>query len=210
MSALAYIGQLFLGWLGIFAAPFKNFEILWIIIPIYLNWIFTEIYQEKKGSSFGNAISNGVVPLWVGIDWSRMTYKMLSEHSIAVDAMLFAKIGIIIFMIVYGLLIIILGIEVKKVIHYIGRIREITYVSLMLTPVFYGVVSLSRDYFLAMLIFFPVFYGIVELICRVTPTPSNYDEDEMPPGGSDIPMSESKDIEIPALDNIGGENPPNL
>ncbi len=146
----------------------------------------------------------------MGIDWSRVTYKMLAEHTIVVDAMLFAKIGLIVFMIIYGLMIIILGVEVKKIIRYIGRIREITYVSLMLTPAFYGVVSLSLNYFLAMLIFFPVFYGIIELICRITPTPSNYDEDEMPSGGSDIPMSESSDVEVPGLGDLGlDENPPN-
>ncbi len=209
MSVPAYFGQLFLSWTGILVAPLRNFDLLWITIPVYVNWIFTEIYQEKKGTSFGNAISNGVVPLWVGVDWARVTLRMFSQHEIAGGGALAVRIGIIIFMLAYGMTIIILGIKVEKIIHYVGRIREVTYVSLMLTPVFYGVVALSASNLLAMLIFFPIFYAVIELICRITPNPSNYDEDEMPSGGSDIPMSESSDVEIPALGDLGlNENPP--
>ncbi len=204
MSFISYLGTLFLSWLKLYAAPFTNFELLWIIIPIYINWIFTEIYQEKKGTSFGNAISNGVVPLWVGIDWGRVTVRMLLNHQIGFDAVLAAKFGIITFMIIYGLAIIILGIQVKKITRYIGRIREISYVSLMLTPVFYGVAKLSLTNLLAMLIFFPLFYGIIELICRVTPNPQSIEDDEMPDLGADIPSSKSLDAGLPDLGNLPG------
>ena len=38
----------------------------------HLNWISTEIFQEKIGTGLGNAISNATVIFWVSIDWTRL------------------------------------------------------------------------------------------------------------------------------------------
>ena len=39
----------FVDWLRIFAAPFENPDMLWIIVPIWASWLFAEFFQEKKG-----------------------------------------------------------------------------------------------------------------------------------------------------------------
>ncbi len=109
MSLLGYIGHLFNVWMSIFAAPMKNFEMLWIIIPIYLNWIFTEIYQEKKYTSLGNAISNGTVVLWVGIDWLRRSINLLVAKELVFGFDFTIKILIAFIVLAYGISIILLG-----------------------------------------------------------------------------------------------------
>lgn len=177
-----------LGTLGkLFAAPFTTPDTLWIIIPIYINWVFTDIYQEKKGTDLGNAITNGTVAVWVGMDWGRTTLHAFLAKEISFGAFFATKLAVVIFFIVYGLIIITEGIRVKKITHYIGRVREVTYFSLMLTPIFYNVVPINLTTFLAILIGFPIFYFAVELICRITPTPKTYDEEQMPSIGKGAP-----------------------
>ncbi len=166
--------SLFLIWISIFIAPFRNPEVLWILIPIYLFWIFTEIYQEKRKTSFGNAISNGAVVLWVGIDWTRYLIRQLgTDMSLGFD--FYSKIALSIFVFVYGVVIILYGIKVKRFIPRIGRIREITYVLIMFTPIIYGVVKLNFQTISAIVLFFLPFYFIIEFINRKVPDPSTYE-----------------------------------
>ncbi|MBI4176857.1 MAG: hypothetical protein HY516_00660 [Candidatus Aenigmarchaeota archaeon] len=69
-DAVSYFSSLFGVRTNLFFAPFAkgNADILWIIIPIYISWALAEYYQEKTGTSIGNAISNGFVG---GIDRTR-------------------------------------------------------------------------------------------------------------------------------------------
>ncbi len=165
-------------WGSLFIAPLKDLNMLWIIIPVYLAWIFTEFYQEKKGTSLGNAISNGVVVLWAGIDWARQIVSQLAQKTLLVSVDFFAKMFLAILVFIYGIMIIVEGTKGKKITMFIGRIREVTYVVLMLTPIFYGVVQFSFKVMFAIILFFPLFYGIVEIIDRVTPTPKTYEEEK--------------------------------
>lgn len=56
---------------NILISPIKHPELLWVLIPVYANWIIGDIYQKRKGTQIGNAISNGFVALWVGLDLGR-------------------------------------------------------------------------------------------------------------------------------------------
>ena len=177
MTLLGTLWHLFLAWLSIFLAPFTNHNLLWIIIPIWLSWFFAEFYQEKRSTSFGNAISNAVVPLWVGIDWTRFLVNQLITKQTTFDAFLIVKFLMCVAIFIYGLAIIIHGIKAKKFIHYLGRIRVVTYVLLMFTPIIYGVVELSWEVVGAMVIFFPAFYYIIEFIDRRIPDPESLRQD---------------------------------
>jgi hypothetical protein len=172
------IWHLFLTWISMFIAPTKNFETLWILIPIYLNWIFTEIYQEKRITSFGNAISNGVVVLWVGIDWMRYLVRAYEQTNVNTGFVFYSKIIISTMVLIYGLIIIIYGIKMRKFIHFIGRIREISYVLIMFTPIIYGVIEFNWYNIFTILLFFPIFYLIIEYINYKSPDPKTYEVDE--------------------------------
>ncbi|HLC74636.1 MAG TPA: hypothetical protein VJH88_02140 [Candidatus Nanoarchaeia archaeon] len=165
----------------ILIAPITHLDMLWIIIPVYLNWVLSEIYQEKKGTSFGNAIANGFVALWVGVDWMRITVDLLSAKGVKLAAVLpkaLPKMGFAALMGVYGLGIIIMGMKGSKFVSYLGRVREVTYLTIMITPIFYGIVEPTLGVLLSIAAFFPLFYGIVELLLYMIPTPRVYEEEK--------------------------------
>jgi ABC-type multidrug transport system fused ATPase/permease subunit len=168
---LSSIWYLFLAWLWIFILPILNPNLLWIIVPIWISWFFAEFFQEKKSTGFGNAISNGVIPMWVAIDWTRQLVSELVEKNIKFGSQTAAKFTICLIIFTYGLTIIISGVRGRQFVKYLGRIREVTYVLLMFTPIIYGVLEISWQTVLAILVFFPVFYYLIEIIDRITPDP---------------------------------------
>jgi len=170
--------EFFRDWLSLFYAPFRNTEMLWIIVPIYLSWVITEIYQEKRDTSFGNAISNGVVVLWVGIDWVRTTVRYFNEGGLDINSMFYVKICIGALVFIYGMLIMLLGIRGHKTVKYIARIREVSYILIVFTPLFYQPELMSFSVLLGILVFFPLFYFFVEFLDWITPDPKIYDLDE--------------------------------
>lgn len=178
-AILSTIGTFFLEllqtWGQLFAAPFENLDMLWIIIPIYLAWIFADFFQEKKGTSLGNAISNAIIAVWAAVDWSR-TGVRLYQAGTASGWHLAAAIFLSVIVLTYGIAIIILGVKAKTLAKKLGRIRIVTYVVLMMTPLIYkSDINVGRA-ILSTLIFFPVFYFFFELIDRILPDPASIRE----------------------------------
>ena len=177
LSLLVYLWNLFVYWLSILTAPFEEPEMFWIIIPIWINWFFTEFFQEKHGTSFGNAISNGVIPILASIDWGRYLHRLLVEGVISFTFGVFLKILLTIAVFSYGVFVIIAGIKIRRIVFYIGKIRWITYVLLMFTPVIYNVIKFDFYTLTAILLFFPLYYWIIEIFDRLTPEPRVYREE---------------------------------
>lgn len=156
-----YIFNLFVYWLSLFFyVPIKDLEVLWILIPIWINFIFTEVFQEREGASLGNAISNGAVMFWVGIDW----FRFLMRNYEGFSSLLAFKIFLCVFVIFYGILIIYDGVKGKQITKMIGRIRVVSYIMLVLSPLIYGLIELNFSYVLSIFVFFLLFYYLFELI----------------------------------------------
>jgi hypothetical protein len=151
---------------------------LWILVPVWLGWFFAEFYQEKVGTSMGNAISNSTIIVWAAIDAARQTVKLMSAGTITGFLNIAARFFLILVLFGYGILIIILGIRGNRLIQYIGRIREITYVFVIFVPVFYNAIPFSFKHIIAAVVFFPVFYFFIELIDKITPNPKAIVEDQ--------------------------------
>jgi len=179
LSILSFLWIHFINWLYIFVSPVENLEVLWIIVPIWISWFFAEFFQEKKGTSFGNAITNGAVPFWVGIDWIRQVTNLLIAGELEFSTMVVVKYFICLCVLLYGAMIIYYGIKAKSFVHFIGRIRQITYILVMFTPIIYGVFDLNWDFVVSIIIFYPVFYYIIEYIDRKFPDPIAFARDEM-------------------------------
>ena len=170
---------------NLFAYPFINLDVVWVAIPIYLGWFFAEFFQEKRGTSLGNAISPGTIAFWVGADWARTTLRMKAEQELAFSIAFFGKLFMAFIMFAYGLFIIIEGIKARKMIHYAGRIRVVTYFVLMLTPLFYGHGTSNLMYsIIAMFVFFPAFYYLIELIDYLVPDTAAIREEKDRFGGN--------------------------
>jgi hypothetical protein len=153
-------------WLSLlFVAPFRNPEILWVLIPIWINMVFTDFFQEKHETSMGNAITNGAVAVWVGIDWIRHLISTLEGF----EWLLVVKFFICLVLLAFGVFVIVKGVQGEKYIKIIARIREVSYLQLMFSLVIYGIVTISWKFILVVLIYMPVFYFIFEAIDKYTP-----------------------------------------
>lgn len=172
------IGSAFVDWLKLFVAPLKNLDMLWIIIPIWGVWVFSEFFQEKKGTSFGNAITNGAVMLFVGVDWTRYIMRQVGSGAASLGLESATELAISALIILISLSIIVLGIKGHGFVKVIGRARESTYLLLMFTPVIYGVVEFNFRILATILAFFPLFYIVVEVLDRILPNPQTFDLDE--------------------------------
>ena len=208
---LEIIREAFFSWLWLFGAPIKDTNILWIIVPIYVSWFFTEFFQEKKGTGFGNAITNGAVCIWVAVDWFRYITNGLTAGTIDTDYTLYIKYGFSAFILVFGILIIVKGLQRKKFAHFGGRIRVITYILVMFTPIIYETAEIKPMNIVPIFVFFPVFYFLLEIIVRIMPDSKAFEEDK---GESTEKKNEPLNFDSkPSFDTkkpepqLGGENP---
>jgi len=189
-----YFWDLFKLWIHtIFVTPFTNLDMLWLLVPVWLGWFFAEFYQEKIGTSMGNAISNSVIIIWGSIDCARQTVRLMGAGTLTFGADLIIRFILIALLMGYGVAIVILGIKGNKVIKYIGRIREVTYFFAIFAPIFYGALPLTLNHIIAGIVFFPLFYFAIELIDRYTPNPKAIVEDLEEAGGSK-PAGSSLDL----------------
>jgi hypothetical protein len=201
--ALAEIGLYFWGlfktWITIlFVTPYQHADMLWLLVPIWITWFFAEFFQEKQGTSMGNAITNSVVVIWGSIDCSRQTVRLISEGAIPSLTDIILRFLIISLILGYGVMIVVLGLRGNMIIKYIGRVREVTYAFAMFAPVFYNAVPLSINHVISAILFFPVFYFAIELLDRYTPNPKAMVEDMQSKGksagfGSEAP-AEKEDL----------------
>ena len=178
IGMLLFVWGLFKEWIGIFISPLKNLEMLWIIVPIWVNWFFTEFFQEKKGTSLGNAVTNGGIMVWVGIDWIRYMLRMISNNTLKLGWITSLKFLLALVVAVIGIFIVVEGIKTKRFVHFVGRVRETTYIMVMVSPIIYGVVALSWKVLVSIIAFAPLFYYAIELIDRYLPSPKTYRERE--------------------------------
>ncbi len=146
----------------------KKPELLWLIIPVWLNWLITEYFQERKGTSYGNAVTNGFVMFWVGLDSTRTIVENYAQKAVSVSL---ASVVMVIMMLGYGTLVMHQAIQGKKTAHLLGRIREVTYLSTIAIGIINGVVVVDANTIIAMVVFFPVFYIGMEIFLRLLPAP---------------------------------------
>ncbi len=148
----------------IFVKPFDNLESLWVLIPIYLGMMIADVFQEKRGTSMGNAISNSLIPFWGGIDFLRITFRSWDGGWVDIIKIVLASV-----IILYGVVIVVVGIYGNEIIKKIGRIREVSYVIIMSVPIYYDIIEFDWHYLVGALMFFPIFYFFFEIVMRFLP-----------------------------------------
>lgn len=140
----------------------KNFTMAFTLMPLYLGWFIADYYQERRGTDLGNAMSNGFMGLWAGIDWMRNSYNV---YQVSGDTLFFIfKLLLCGGMLFYAFFIMRKAARGEKIVHYIGRIREVSYIAIIFTPIIYDAVAFDALTIAAAILFFPVIYGIAELV----------------------------------------------
>ena len=172
-----YLWSLFKLWLHtIFVTPFQTVDMLWLLVPVWLSWFFSEFFQEKKGTSMGNAITNSVIVFWGSIDWARQTVNLISKATVKGLFNISSRFFLIALVFAYSITIIVLGIKGNPLIKKIARIRAVTYIFVIFTPILYNKVPLTLNHIVAAIIFFPLFYYVIELIDYLLPNPKAIEE----------------------------------
>lgn len=203
MSFLDIVLEAFVSWLWLFGAPIRDMNVLWIIIPIWVSWFFTEFFQEKKGTGFGNAITNGGVSLWVAIDWGRHLTRGLSEGTVATDYTIYVKFALVAFILLYGGIIIMKGLKRQRFASVGGRIRVITYILVMFTPIIYETADISAMNIISIFVFFPLFYFFLEIVDRIVPDSKALEEDHEETDKGNDPMPGLSSNNAPDKDPFG-------
>ena len=194
-SILISLWELFNLWgYTIFVTPFINLNMLWILVPVWLSWFFAEFFQEKTGTSMGNAISNATIVLWAAIDCARQTVHLISAGTLTSPLNISLRFLLLAAIFTYGMTIVVLGWKGNPIIRKIGRIREMTYVFAIFVPVFYNQLPLTFNHVLVAILFFPLFYYAIELLDHITPNPKAIVMDEANPTGSSAPKPNQKQV----------------
>lgn len=172
IKIIKYFWSLFSLWITtLFIAPFKTPSILWTIVPVWLGWIFAEFFQEKAGTSLGDAMANSVVVLWGVVECARQSYSLVVEGIITGWPNILLRIFIFIVLLVYGFIIIHLGWKGHENVKYIGRVREVSYVLMIFTPFFFNAVPFSASFIISAILFFPLYYYFMEFANHHLPDP---------------------------------------
>jgi hypothetical protein len=177
ITAGLYLWTIFKLWLNtIFVVPFQTVDMLWLLVPIWLSWFFSEFFQEKRGTSMGNAITNSVIVFWGSVDWARQTVNLITKAVIKGFLNISSRFFLIAVVFAYSMTIIVLGIKGNPIIKKIARIRVVTYVFVVFTPVLYNKIPLTLNHIAAAVIFFPLFYYVIELTAYIFPNPKAIEE----------------------------------
>jgi len=153
----------------------------------------------------GNAITNAVVVFWAGFDWIRNTVNKISAGVMQLQGIAIGRFFVCVCLIAYGIFIVILGLKGNKLIKYLGRIREVTYLIVIFTPIFYEVLPLTFQHLFAAVLFFPVYYFLIELLNHYMPNPKAVAEDiaDASGGGSDFGSpSPSMDSDLGGMEDL--------
>ncbi len=154
---------------ALFFAITKDFSTGYALVPVYINWLSSEYFQEKIKTSLGNAAKNGFTGLWVSVEWIRTTYIKFEYNP---NPLLFTgKIIISILVLLYGVLIIRAAAKGESIVSVVGRVREVSYIAIVVTPIVYEVVPFDLTTLIAIIVFYPLFYGLTEFFIDLLPTP---------------------------------------
>lgn len=177
LDLVSYFLLLLDRWLQFAVMPFRNPDLLWLAVPVWLNWILNEYFQERKGTSYGNAIANGFVMFWVGLDFSRTIAGNFFKKGFAAVPPVHVIMTLVI--LIYGSLVMFEAIKGRRIAHLIGRIREVTYFSIISIGVIYNAVIFDINTAISVILFFPVFYFAVETILKLLPPPEEEVAEEL-------------------------------
>lgn len=146
-------------WSEIFYLTLTNEKIIWITYPIYITWITIEIFEENE-PSHGHAIVNGVINLWVSIDWLRHTIIETKTFEWYILLTIFINFFISIMILRYAL-------KKSNIANYIGKTRVVSYFQISFSPLIYKIIPFDILSLISIFFMFPIVFLTIELIKKL-------------------------------------------
>lgn len=131
-------------WSRLVVLPFANFDLLWRMIPVYLNGFLASVYFPPSSSA---AVFGGLTALWAGADWMR-AYALTPGFSVTrsnwVVAVVFCA---------YGVFSMIVGLGKREKLYGVcGRRSILTFFAISLYPIQAGYEQYSKKLLVAILV----------------------------------------------------------
>lgn len=158
-------------------SPILHPELLWILIPVYANWILGDFMSTK--TEFSNAAVTGFTYLWVGTSWLREYFQQLAvgltvlNDNISINISRFlavanpVELAVVLSMFLYGLVVMWFAVRGKEISKIMGDIRTEAFLLIVITPILFrfitfDIVTITAIVFLAL-----IFYTVIEVIFRI-------------------------------------------
>jgi len=128
-------------WASLLIIPFFNFDLLWRMIPVYLNGFLASIYFGPSNTA---AVFGGLTALWAGADWIRG--YIFGQNVLITNIITDINWIIAIIFSVYGILSLTVGIaKIEVLYHFFGRRSILTYFAIFFYPVQAGYVDINTE-----------------------------------------------------------------
>ena len=131
-------------WSPLLALPFTNFDLLWRMIPVYLNGFLASVYFPPSSSA---AVFGGLTALWAGADWIR-AYALGPHFPVTRSNWIVAGVFC-----AYGVFSMIVGLGKKERFYGVcGRRSILTFFAVSLYPIQAGYEPYSKKLLVAILL----------------------------------------------------------
>lgn len=143
----------------IIIAPFQSFDVLWTLIPVYITLTITLYYHDEEDKDFPTMITNGFTAMWVSINWLK---EVFSTPNIPLLSLIISTI-----LLFYGLTIVIMGFKQDNRVYYLAERKELIYLLITLTPLFYNTVETNLITFVSIIVFFPIYLLTLKILWKL-------------------------------------------
>lgn len=148
----------------ILSVSFLNQELFFTLLPIYANWILSEIFFEHRLKEFGTYFSNGFAMLWI-----LMFYGKYLALNFSLEIGWISRLILFIFLTLIAIFVMVNALRGKKIVKYTGETREISFSIIFATPIFYGVLKFDLVYLLACIFLFLIIEIILYTLHKLIP-----------------------------------------
>jgi hypothetical protein len=145
-------------WARLAALPFTDFDLLWRMIPVYLNGFLASVYFPPSSSA---SVFGGLTALWAGADWIRA--YLVSGRPAATPT----NWAIAVAFCAYGAFSLVVGVrKIKRFYGTCGRRSILTFFAVSLYPLQAGYLSYGRDVFVAIAVMAVPVIVVLELFAH--------------------------------------------
>ena len=143
-------------WFSLIIVPFKDFNALWGVIPLYIDIFLMNFYEQDTRAKL---LTGASILSFVGIDWARRLYQANIPIAFQIQWMLvFIFLG-------YGIFSIIIVLMKKmNLINALGKRKLVTFFGISFYPLQVGAIPYSNEALISVLVMLIPVWLALELV----------------------------------------------
>ncbi len=158
----------------IILSPMNNPELLWVLIPAYINWILRDLFFEKDNSA-SNVFMNGSTSIWTGVIWLKYLSEntelanFLLDYSIVLPFSIQLKTIISFSLICFGIFLMWTALSDNEFFMHFGRERVISFLIIIFSPIVYDIIQFDFLFAVSSLVFFTCTTFVLFILSKIIP-----------------------------------------